>query len=283
MKATETCACVWKPVVLDGLGKQAYNGLEGILGGYVAETGRRVFHPNDPDKKQLSVKPDNVFLLSKDGKVKTCITDRIFRPTNLAEVRDRGGGISFHEVILSNRNDVAQFLLDRSPNCLDVENYMGTTCRKTALVPVLGSRLNDVVRQHMANQAKREAQKENMRKESCEHCGIHSSELGYELLQCTRCLAAFYCSKECQIAGWKKNHKQECPEREKQGGLVLGEAIDVPDASESTNFSTGRKQVQFRYGPPKGCKRNEKFWVKVQSKGIDGNLFIYDQSRYCCF
>jgi hypothetical protein len=33
MKATETCACVWKPVVLDGLGKQEYNGLEGILGG----------------------------------------------------------------------------------------------------------------------------------------------------------------------------------------------------------------------------------------------------------
>jgi hypothetical protein len=89
MKATETCACVWKPVVLDGLGKQEYNGLEGILGGYVAETGRCVFHPNDPDKKQLSVKPDNAFLLSEDGKVKSCIADPIFRPTNLAEVRDR--------------------------------------------------------------------------------------------------------------------------------------------------------------------------------------------------
>jgi hypothetical protein len=77
---------------------------------------------------------------------------------------------------------------------------MGITARTTALVPVLGSRLNHVVRQHMANQAKQEAQKENMRKESCEHNGIHSSELGYELLQCAQCLAACYCSKECQIA-----------------------------------------------------------------------------------
>jgi hypothetical protein len=283
MKATETCACVWKKVLLDGLSKEEYNGLEGTLGGYVAETERRVFHPDDADKKQLSVKPENVFLLSRDGKVKTCITNRLLRSTNLAEIRDRVGSISFHEVVMSDRNDVAKFLLDRSPNCLDVEDYMGTTSRKTALVPVLGSRLNDVVKQHMANQAKMEAQKENMRKESCEHCGKHSRELGYELLQCTRCLAAYYCSKECQVAGWKKKHKRECAEREKQGGLVLGDAVDVPEGCGSRNFSTNRNHYQFRYGPPKGCKHNETFWVKVQSSGVEGNLFIYDQSRHCCF
>lgn len=85
MKATETCACVWKKVILDGPSKEEYNGLEGTLRGYVAEPGRRVFHPDDPGKKELSVKPDNK---------KTCILDRLLRPTNLAEVGDRTESIS---------------------------------------------------------------------------------------------------------------------------------------------------------------------------------------------
>lgn len=123
-----------------------------------------------------------------------------------------------------------------------------------------------------------------MRKESCEHCGKRSSELGYELLQCTRCLSACYCSKECQIADWKKgNHKQECPERKKQGELVLGEAMKVPEGLANMNFATNTEHDHFRYGPPKGCKPNEKFWIKVQSEGVKTNLFIYDRSRYCCF
>ena len=31
-----------------------------------------------------------------------------------------------------------------------------------------------------------------------------------DLKTCTRCLEASYCSKECQIADWKANHKAEC-------------------------------------------------------------------------
>jgi hypothetical protein len=47
--------------------------------------------------------------------------------------------------------------------------------------------------------------------------------------------------------------------------LVLGKAINVPKGFVCRNFSTSRNQHQFWYGPPKGCKRNEKFWVKVQN------------------
>ena len=30
------------------------------------------------------------------------------------------------------------------------------------------------------------------------------------LLQCAKCKAAAYCSKECQIRDWKAGHKRDC-------------------------------------------------------------------------
>lgn len=150
-------------------------------------------------------------------------------------------------------------------------------------IPIWGSRVNNIIKQHIAKQERESAKNQNMRKESCEHCGKHSSKLGYELQQCRRCLAAYYCSRECQIAEWKKKHKWECAEREKQGGLVLGEAVDFPEGCGSKNFSTNKKQYQLRYGPPKGYKCNETFWVKVESSRVEGKLFVSDKSRYCCF
>lgn len=283
IKATKTCSLVGKPVVLDGLSRKEYNGLEGVLGGYVAETERRVFHPLDPDKKEFSVKPENVFTFLQDKEDKVCIFDKSLRPTNLVDVRDRTGSISLHEVTMSKRNDVAKFLLDRSPTSLDVEEYTGVSPRRMALTPVMGSQVNDVIRQYLAKQSRKEVRKENIRKELCENCGKHSCDLGRELLQCTRCLDAVYCSKECQVADWAEKHKKECPKREKQGELVLGEALSIPQGYASTNYSTKAKTTTFQCRAPKGCKPNEKFWIKVQSNGMESDLLIYDESRYCNF
>ena len=50
---------------------------------------------------------------------------------------------------------------------------------------------------------------------ACSHpaCGqlIGVSEAaGAGLMRCTKCRRRIYCSKECQKAGWKGGHKQEC-------------------------------------------------------------------------
>lgn len=44
---------------------------------------------------------------------------------------------------------------------------------------------------------------------SCAKCKINKSEA--ELLQCTKCKKAFYCSKECQQQDWIF-HKTHCSE-----------------------------------------------------------------------
>eukprot|EP00026_Physarum_polycephalum_P014609 Phypoly_transcript_15146.p1 GENE.Phypoly_transcript_15146~~Phypoly_transcript_15146.p1 ORF type:complete len:178 (+),score=23.50 Phypoly_transcript_15146:382-915(+) len=38
-------------------------------------------------------------------------------------------------------------------------------------------------------------------------CGVRSSKLK----KCSKCLSAFYCSRECQIADWNDGHKKACP------------------------------------------------------------------------
>ena len=55
----------------------------------------------------------------------------------------------------------------------------------------------------------------------CSHpgCGQQigvSEAAGAGLMRCTKCRQKVYCSKACQVAGWKGGHKQEC-ERLREG------------------------------------------------------------------
>ena len=60
----------------------------------------------------------------------------------------------------------------------------------------------------------------------CSHPGCGqligvSEAAGAGLLRCTKCRRRIYCSKECQVRGWKGGHKQEC-ERLREGGEAGG-------------------------------------------------------------
>ena len=60
----------------------------------------------------------------------------------------------------------------------------------------------------------------------CSHPGCGqligvSEAAGAGLMRCTKCRRRIYCSKECQKAGWKGGHKQEC-ERLREGGEAGG-------------------------------------------------------------
>jgi hypothetical protein len=42
----------------------------------------------------------------------------------------------------------------------------------------------------------------------CNYC--HSPDLKVELKKCSQCKISQYCSKDCQVADWKRGHKKDC-------------------------------------------------------------------------
>ncbi|CAJ1953011.1 unnamed protein product [Cylindrotheca closterium] len=85
-----------KEAVLEGLKDDKMNGKEGILGKYDPEQERRSIFITEL-KKQVWAKPVNIRLSKNKPK--------------LTDVKDRFGGVSLHEVVMGNRVDVAEFLL----------------------------------------------------------------------------------------------------------------------------------------------------------------------------
>ena len=256
--------------------------MEGILGGYITETDRRVFYPSNDPKKEMAIKPANIYLLkeTESGLQKICISDKSILSKNLVDVQDRIGSISMHEVIMSKRDDVATFLLARSSTCLDIAECCGYTVRSMTLTPIIGAHpVNDVIRQHVRKVVRKE-QKKARSKEVCERCGIKASDLRKEMKVCINCLDAVYCSRECQVSDWKDTHKKECAEREMQLGLELGQASPIPAGESIYNRRTRKHFWTSCCRLPKDVKPNEKFWVKVQTDGMAQPLLIYDETRY---
>lgn len=283
-RANKTSLLVGRPVVLDGLSKTEFNGMKGTLGGFETETGRRVFHPDDPERKEILVKPENIFTPPKSKESKgTCIINKLLISPNLLEIRDRVGSVSMHEVAMSECTDVAKFLLKRAPDILEVEDGSGTSPRRMAMNPIMKSKVNKVITKHLAKESEKKAAKRDIQTEVCENCGVKASSLGKLLLQCSKCLDATYCSKECQLAAWKAGHKTDCKKREEALGLILGPATKVPNYVVGSNFQSGKKITNFQCRSPKGLKVGEKFWMKVQSNGIQSALLLYDETRHCNF
>mmetsp|Transcript_12518 Transcript_12518/g.31524 ORF Transcript_12518/g.31524 Transcript_12518/m.31524 type:complete len:371 (+) Transcript_12518:630-1742(+) len=271
IQASQTSGYFGKEVVLEGLAKAEYNGMRGILGGYVCETKRRVFHPSNGSiiEHELSLKPENIFLV--DGKCINIGKDR----TNLVDVQDRLGSISLHEVAMSQqRSDVAEFLCKHSSNSLDVADGSGTTIRKMMCSALPGpNKVMSVLKKHAANQE----QSKTIARNQCENCGKKG-----KLMKCSRCFSVVYCGKECQNSHWTSQHKKECKRLRRQAEVVLGQP---QTAGKNERFlwmgSTGYTE-HFHYGPP-DVNTHQAFWIKVQSNGIRDDLMIYDQSRKCNF
>lgn len=62
----------------------------------------------------------------------------------------------------------------------------------------------------------------------CDCCGKKAEEMaGGELLQCSRCKLAYYCSAQCQKQRWKDGHKQACrsPGQIEAGDIMLVKGI----------------------------------------------------------
>ena len=137
--------------------------------------------------------------------------------------------------------------------------------------------MNPVVVKHKktVNKAEHKARK----KEVCEKCSANARDLGRELLACTKCLDAVYCSKECQVSDWKAKHKRECPDRERQLGLVLGDPRPLIASMYRSGLCPQQMVSSRNYTAPKGCKPNQTFWIKVETFGIGRHMLIGDQTK----
>ena len=173
-------------VVLRGLNKAEYNGRTGVLGGFLADAGRRQV-VLDGDGRELSLLPKNIFAVADgEGGGEVCIYDET---RNLANEHDRVGMTSFHEVFMSTRTDVAQWLIDRNAS-VDVSGSDGMTVRKLVMSPGLGmitgvgkSRMHELVTKYIAKKEKAE------RRQRCHGC---DQMFERKLMDCSRCKSGEY-------------------------------------------------------------------------------------------
>ena len=197
LKAAKSSAYFGKRVVLRNLSKVEYNGLIGILGGFVAETGRRQVTLDDK-KRQLALLPKNIFSFDREGMdEEVCIYNS---SRNLLNDYDRFGTTSLHEVFMSDRIDVAQFLVERNVS-LDIGPVCGSTVRRLVMnpTPYGPSKMHRIIRKYLVD---------NEREGGNRCYGCH--EIFDKLSECSRCRKAAYCTKECQRTHWRSVHKHEC-------------------------------------------------------------------------
>jgi len=52
---------------------------------------------------------------------------------------------------------------------------------------------------------------------SCENCNKVAQGVEPPLKQCSDCMVVAYCSRECQVSHWKKQHKHDCARMKVEG------------------------------------------------------------------
>lgn len=125
--AAESSHLFWRQVKLSGLNNKALNGKRGVCRGYLVETGRRAVYVVDKEK-EIAVKPENLVLVNDD-----VTTLPIERRPKLCDIQDRLGGVALLEVFMSNRVDVARFLLDDLQASIEVADWDGYSPKSMAM------------------------------------------------------------------------------------------------------------------------------------------------------
>lgn len=170
-----------------------------------------------------------------------------------------------HEVFLSERIDVAVFLIERNVS-IDIAPVCGITVRKLVYMPTLQgpSSMHGVIWKYITKIEKEQYNR-------CHGC----NKIFDKLNQCNRCKKAFYCSKECQKKHWRK-HKAECRFVDDEYSIQLSK----PDPN-STPYAISSKGVSFER--PNDVEVGERFWIKVQCLTESNPHLVYDRSRSCSF
>jgi hypothetical protein len=165
-----------KAVALAGLKDQSMNGQVGIALGYDADSGRRsVSLPNeDGSRRKVAIKPENLRLV--DGQ-ENAPSQPVVR---LCDMQDRLGSVSLIEVIMQERVDVAEFLLERRVR-VDIRDCDGCSPLSMAMNSgaQLGSQVCRLINEYASVSARRD------RRKLCSNCSKDESEIADKLSLCS--------------------------------------------------------------------------------------------------
>ena len=268
INAAKTSHLFGQEVQLQGLKTIEMNAKVGIVGGYNPDSGRREIYLED-EGREIWVKPENIKVLDvashnkKEWKM-------------LADIQDRMGSVSLHEIIMNDRVDVAKFLLHKHKTSIHTKDMDGMT---PMIMSGDGGMLRSKVCKMIVDIAREEGNaRRKVTKNSCANCGKFDASSA-----CAQCKITVYCSKECQRYHWKNGHKAECTKiAMKNAGIKL----DKPERQEMYNnmvsLQTG-KSTSGSYRKPRGVRVKEMFVVKIQAGGAMTPILIYDETRTCEF
>ena len=122
----------------------------------------------------------------------------------------------------------------------------------------------------------------------CSHpgCGQQigvSEAAGAGLMRCTKCRQKVYCSKACQVAGWKGGHKQEC-ERLREGaeaggggsgGAAAQEALLAALLGTTRRALTGRQEQVYEMIREAFNAEKDRQVVKMAGEGLAVSIIPY--------
>jgi len=250
------------------------NGLKGVVGGFDSKTKRRSVFLEETNR-EVWVKPDNMRLPSSQSQPEVIM---------LADVQDRLGSVSLHEVVMNDRMDVAEFLLQThktSIHTLDLDDI--SPLKMSTGGGVLASSVCKLVikiAQKEGSESRKAKKKQN--KQVCANCKKDLGESGEEF-ECAACHSVTYCGKECQREHWNNGHKKECKNLK-----LLHTGVKVPPPPSGMTYASfsmlsGASHTKGGYQKPRNVDVNEKFVVKVQAPGGSVPILVYDETRYCEF
>ena len=187
--------------------------MQGTLGGYVADKERRVVYPvpGSVVEHELALKLENIFV--QIGGKDVSILEKCANAKNFVNIIDRLGSISLHEVAMSEREDVAKFLCNRSDTCLDVVEGSGMSIRQLMMTSAITTgKVSRVLNKHTTKQVRKEERKERSR-DICLNCQIekaaqHCSNIFFcRMLQQEVSEASFETSPQTRMCAVRKGRR----------------------------------------------------------------------------
>ena len=268
IEATKSHHMYGKKVELYGLSKAAMNGKRGICDGYIRkdDENRRLVNLG---RRQVVIKVENLKLVNE--------SDEGCKPKLLADVQDRMGCVALHEVMMSDRKDVAEFLLQKGASLDIKELEESITPREMGFQHGVNPGINAVVQKFVVGTEK----KKRRDGRCCDYCQKRPDT---KLLICSGCHKSAYCNAQCQRAHWKE-HKKDCKASKHKGiklehpGPFYGEGMN----GALFNSRMVKRTESGGYNLPHGVSVNKRFWVKVQASSETMGMLVYDESRSCTF
>lgn len=283
-----------RQVELHGLeGASELNGSVGWCRGYQVDKGRRIVYlPNEG--RLVNVKRKNIKLVvdieTTAASVETEGTEgdgseKPAFPGWLCDIPDRLGSVCLHELVQSEREDIARLLFDKYVADINVADVDGvspsqmSTRGGAALV-------NRVAAMITAEAGFRASKVEKILLRQCTNCGAKSSTLK----DCQVCRSVQYCNRECQMKHWKQGgHKEVCKTLAAKRSQAIQLDKPGPSQQSSSTFSYATRMVTpaepegSGYRKPSNVALDEHFDIKVQGGSPAMPLMIYDKSRECNF